>query len=309
MEFRHPRPQEIAARDALLATALRPDGSPFPIAAEYPLVLAPGQTRFSHILCADADLVAHANLLPRRLVAPDGTYLLSVGLVGNVATDERWRGRGCMRTLFENMERVAAAEGLAALVLWSDLLSFYQGLGFRSRGGEYRVALDAKSLQDGAANAAGIAALDPADVSDEVLTALMRLRPAVAATVERTPADMRALLGIPGSLAFVCRERNEVTAWGVLGKGCDMAGVVHEWGFRDPSAFLSGLARLRQVCELKELMILCPAGARQTWEPVLARRAAAIEEHPMAIMKPLRKLSGAEESLLDAAFVWGLDSI
>lgn len=309
MEFRHPLPQEISARDALLTSALRPEGSPFSIAEEYPLVLPAHRTAFSHVLRVESGLVAHANLLPRWLVTPTGERLLPVGLVGNVATDEQWRGRGCMRTLFENIERVAYANGLAALILWSDLLSFYQGLGFRSRGGECRVRLGSGSFRDVPNSTAEITLLDPRKVSDVDLTAMIGLRPTLAATLERTREEMRELLAIPATVTFLCRDPQGVSAWGVLGKGCDMAGVVHEWGFRDASALLHGLARLREACQLKEIMILCPKTASEQWSPLFTERAVAVDEHPMAIMKALRKLSGAEEKLLDAAFVWGLDSI
>src|SRR4051794_28539742 len=119
----HPDGRQVAARNRLLQRALRPEPAPFAIEREYPLVLGERGLGFSYCLGRGVDMVAHANLWPRTLVTGSGE--VQVGLVGNVATDERYRGQGVMRSLLLELKREAERLGLKALVLWSDLLEFY----------------------------------------------------------------------------------------------------------------------------------------------------------------------------------------
>src|SRR5688572_16208941 len=105
MQVFHPvKPHEIAERNALLQKSLRPEALPFGIEREYPLVLDPAQNEYSYCLSDKDQLVAHANLWPRRFLdAQTGKYI-KVGLIGNVATDEKWRGLGIMSTLFSHLK-------------------------------------------------------------------------------------------------------------------------------------------------------------------------------------------------------------
>src|SRR5262245_22456764 len=112
----HPETETLrAARDALLAASLRPDGAPFRVAREYPIVLAAEGARFSYCLAGEGDaetVVAHANLWPRKLRSADGGREIAVGLVGNVATDARLRGQGLMTALIGELEGEARRAGL-----------------------------------------------------------------------------------------------------------------------------------------------------------------------------------------------------
>src|SRR5688572_20896533 len=102
MRLFHPvTPAARAARDRLLAAALREGGAPFPIAAEYPLVLADDAAAWSYCLGEADDVAAHANLWPRLLVDRTAGREIPIGLVGNVATDAARRGRGLMRQLLD----------------------------------------------------------------------------------------------------------------------------------------------------------------------------------------------------------------
>ena len=78
MEIVRPRESaEFRARDSLLEETLRSDGVPFPIASEYPLVLAEEGALYSYCLKESGDTVAHANLWPRQLINARGRPVLS----------------------------------------------------------------------------------------------------------------------------------------------------------------------------------------------------------------------------------------
>ncbi len=283
----HPETEDQRrVRDALLTRALRPDGAAFPVAREYPLVLSPAGARFSYCRAGEdaGTVVAHANLWPRDLVASDGVSM-RVGLVGNVATDERLRGKGLMAALLQELEESARGAGLKALLLWSDLDGFYQKQGFRSCGREYRATYPRAALPPG--TGFRVVTAPPAPE----LERLMRLRPRLPATLYRSAAEFGAQLGIPATTLVA-----GAAGYAVVGKGCDMEGVAHEWG-GEPAAVL---AACRVACEalgLAEILVLSP------------RPLADAVEHPMCWAKTIDNITEKEKGLLGQAFVWGLDSI
>lgn len=264
-------------RDALLTRALRDGGTPFTIADEYPLVLSRAGARFSHCLLDAGKVVAHANLWPRTIGGE-----LPVGLVGNVATDERYRGRGLMTTLLRELEERARGAGLKALLLWSDLEGFYQKQGFRSCGRERRYSFSGADLP----RAAGWRRRT--DVGREELSTWLAMRPGVV-TLERSVDEFAAQLTIPGMAVF-----SGTDGYLVVGKGCDMQGVAHEWG----GNVLSGCGAACDVLGMAEILVLSPVAL-----------AGSYEEHPMCWAKTIENIDKKEEALLEQCFVWGLDSI
>lgn len=281
----HPMTDKLrAARDALLTRALRPEGAPYAIAREYPLVLSSDGARFSYCFADESGAIAaHANLWPRDLIAADGS-VIRIGLVGNVATDERLRGKGLMSTLLRALETKAQTMGLKALLLWSDLEGFYQKQGYWSCGREYRLMIGREAMPE----RSGFRVESDPERLD--LARLLSLRPQLAATLRRSPSEFAALLRIPATLLVA-----GASAYAVIGKGCDMQGVAHEWG----GAWGDVLAACRVGCdalELKGLMVLSP-------DP-----RSGGEQHRMCWAKAL----GAKDDDLAAlrdAFIWGLDSI
>ena len=307
----HPKTEaEFAARDALLQAALRDGEKPYPIADEYPLVLAPDAARFSY--CAEAaefPVGAHANLWPREFHFKDGTRY-KVGLVGNVATQASLRGRGAMTELFRELSEEARESGLEALVLWSDLNEFYQKLGFQPTGRELRLQYQTKRLPEAAKAAAATFVAVPmterANLAEQELIAMLELRPKAGGTLARTTAEFRRQLTIPATTLVIRRQEGVVAAFAIAGKGRDMVGVVHEWGAPSPEVALGGFAQAIKVAGFSEGLLLTAAVTPQAWLRALAEKASEVTEHPMAWFKPL----GAPlPAALNETFIWGLDSI
>ncbi len=308
MRLIHPQDaSRFAARNALLQTALRPEPLPFPIAAEYPIVLSHDGNVFSYCLEDAGRVVAHANLWPRLAVGPAVTNGIPVGLVGNVATDPERRGQGVMTQLFNELIREATAQGLQALLLWSDLSQFYQKLGFRSCGIERRYLYDARTLLE-RHPATGYSPVSPDALGASELAALMALRPAVPLTLARTPSEMRRLLAIPATALLIKTDKNgRLVGYMIVGKGYDMAGVVHEWGGPlDAPTLLSGLASVAAFTEYSQVMLLAAESVTAPIHTDLARNALSATTHVMALMRPL---SASTSPALESLFVWGLDSI
>ncbi len=290
---------DLAARDALLSASLRGPshialpGARFAIGAEYPLVLRGGE--FSRCLAlGQTRVAAHANFWPRAFVSSTGVTL-PVALVGNVATDASLRGRGLMSTLFEELCGEARRAGLRALLLWSDLQEFYQKLGFQATGRELRVTAKVERLPRGAGACAAIGALDELKAQR-----LLAQRPRIPWTLKRNAREFAEQLTIPGMHGLASAE-----GWGVMGRGHDMQGVVHEWGGKTPAAALAVARALGEAAGYEQLVILAPGTVEREMRDALAGVAESVEEHAMAWVLPL----GGDVRELERAFVWGLDSI
>ncbi len=300
----HPSaPQQFRQRNELLQKCLRPEPLPFPIEAEYPIVLAPEGSIYSYCVYEGEEICSHANLWPRRAINELGEEAFRLGLVGNVATDAALRGHGYMRSLLSTIEEEATSQGLAALVLWSDLDSFYHKLGFTSVGREYRFHYLRGSLPP--------CDIQPIHVgyssySDDFLANVLRLRLALPLTLGRNIEEFKRLLSIPWLKLYVSIKKDQPTAYALMGKGYDMVGVVHEWGAREPKELLKLLSYICQDSDLEQTMLLSPAGLSAHWRRTLAAVAALNEELPMALM---RVIDPRHQSSLENLFVWGLDSI
>jgi predicted N-acetyltransferase YhbS len=284
MRVAHPKTEEeFAARDSLLQASLREGGAGYGIAAEYPLVLGRAGARFSWCGFEGARVVAHINLWPREVSGR------RVGLVGNVATDPEFRGRGLMHTMFKEIRVAAQKQGLTGLVLWSDLQEFYQKLGFRSCGRERRYLYQAVDLGR-CSQGVTVRPAGPADAGH-----MLPLRHEVALTLSRSTAEMAAQLAIPDTHGFLFPR-----GYAVEGRGADLRGVVHEWGAASPEDLLGALYGIAEARDLAQVMLLAPGDLDFAWDRVLRAAALSAEEHPMAL---------AQGEGLDELFVWGLDSI
>jgi GNAT superfamily N-acetyltransferase len=296
---------ECAARDELLKISLREQDLTWNYSQEYPLVLNPANTESSWCAYENGNLLAHANLWPRNFTHISTNRTFRLGLVGNVATHPDHRSKGHMATLMTHLATIAEQQNLNALVLWSDLLEFYQILGFRSIGREYRMTIQ----REDRARHTGIVKIDPSRISDEDLELMLALRPKMEWNLKRSPQEFRALLNIPEAHLFVRRRGTKIQSWMIIGKGMDMNGVIHEWGASKVDEFLSDIQSLMHDYNIPELILLTPAALHSHWLAPLKMRASAVSEHPMALAKPLGTAGLEAFNALSKGFIWGLDSI
>lgn len=303
MHIVHPTTSEfIVARDQLLQDALRPEPLPYGIASEYPLVLGLNH-QFSYCAIKDKDVVAHFNLWPRHLKTYGADTTFAVGLVGNVATRKDLRGQGIMSSLFAKLVELANEKQLQALILWSDLHSFYQKQGFEALGKEVRFLFSPTSAKVARQFLPTPAkSLTESDIND-----LLTLTFKTPARIERSVGEFRALLSIPSTAIFLHRQQEKIVAFGIVGKGYDMAGVIHEWGCRSPKEAVQLVSDIQQTFAWPETMLLCPGNLPPDWDHYLAKQSKSREAHPMALIRA--KKNSAVRRCLESSFIWGLDSI
>lgn len=326
--------KQLAARDRLLVESLRP-GKPenYPIAAEYPLVLGPAMPE--HSICVtrkgvrpeDGGFLAHANLWMRKMAAGESRAsmpVIKLALVGNVATDKNEQGKGWMRTLLGEIEREARAKGADAILLWSDLTTFYAKMGFEPGGSEFRIMLSAKELRRCGRPMLWVPdGYRTGQLPVEMIQRMMQLRSTGFNSpffqVERSVEEFVELLKIPELALFVGHgESTGTTAPGlrpvdfffVVGKGMDMQGVIHEWGTTDMNLLMGAAGVVAEHGELEEIMILVPPAIKSARIAALHRASKRIEQHAMAWVKPLNpETKPLVERMLHEGFIWGLDSI
>ena len=302
MKIQMTTPQLLSSRNALLQYTLRGESrQAYPIEIEYPLVLSPEKTCYSFCGVFPEDptrVVVHANLLPRTMSTC--SFSIQVGLIGNVATDEAFRGKGWMRHLFLFLHTHAHHQGLDALILWSDLAPFYHKLGYMPFGCERRFRWT-PSVRPLESHRFWVETKPGA----ELFSQLHVLRPPVPLTYQRTQEEWAALLQIPDTtllLAF-SSETNNLEGFCVMGKGYDMIGVVHEWGAKNAAVMEGLLQHILYATGWREITLLVPSELDTKWELWLESQEGS--QHPVGLLHPLTPQAEA----LEKAFFWGLDGI
>ena len=210
-----------------------------------------------------------------------------------------------MSAIFDHLTAVARSNDLEALILWSDLLQFYQKLGFSSIGRESRFVLG-RCDRGGTSPVSKIAAQD---LSDADLHRMLQLRPKVEWELERSLTEFRALLAIPNTALFVRRKGLAVVSWFAIGKGSDMQGIVHEWGASAPQELIQDIQTVLELWNLTSLTVLSPVTIARSWIETFRLHAISQTEHSMALGLPIGNKGQEALSAIARSFLWGFDSI
>ncbi len=203
---------------ALLEHVLRDGAS---LAEEYPLVF--GREPSGRIISEELDgrVRSACAVLVRDLVLPG--FGLRVGLIGSVATDPQYRGRGLASKVLAKAERELAADGCVLALLWADDAAFYERRGWQEVGSEIDFELDG-SLLDSLPKADGVRAAAPDDRG-----AIHRLYSLHRHRVDRSVRETAELLACPSMETLVVQRERDVIAYSCLGRGADLSRTVHEW--------------------------------------------------------------------------------
>jgi GNAT superfamily N-acetyltransferase len=227
---------EAVAFAPILDRWLRPEAA-ISAADELPLLLGRDARAHRLVVRDGSAIVSHAALYTHRYRTPTG--LLRIGVIGGVATDPVHRGRGHARRLIHALKQRARTDGLDAVILWDETGGgFYEPLGFLPAGQELIHSVPTDLATTGTSRVRPFA---PAD-----LPAIAALHSRERAHTERTLDDWRALVAIPDSTIHVLDHDGEVLFFGVVGKGIDLQGCLHEWAGPDAllSTFVTGILPL-----------------------------------------------------------------
>ncbi|MBP9706807.1 MAG: GNAT family N-acetyltransferase [Oligoflexales bacterium] len=307
--------------ESLLHQTLREPPIDYSILKEYPLVFfeqhsdknVSGGSLVGRI---DDTIATHLSLLIRNFVIADGTVVLRIGFVSNVATQPHWQKMGYMTATFKQLDSIAEKHDLDALLLWGDLSKFYQNLGYMSLGREQRYHLS-RSLLTHYQTVLGelmqkrtikteVRQIKNAELSEEQFRDLNKLRPPQKMNCHRTVAEFRNLIMIPDTYIYCCFSGTTPVAYAVMGRGKDFIGVIHEWGSLNFFHLHETINTVFASSLFSEILLLSPADLPQEFSIGLRSFSEKIELLPMAMAKVFNSKIKAE---LEEIFVWGLDSI
>ena len=298
--------QEFQLRDRLIQACLRPEPLNYDVSSEYPIVLNRNSPSHSYCIFNHDEIVAHANLWPRTIVNKDLQLIAKVGLIGNVATAPSHQGTGLMTRLFQHLESEAIRQDLEALVLWSDLEKFYQKLGFQKSVSEWHFHIGKRPYFE----FRGRHKILPAsEMTRKDLALCQSLREKTPASIARSLEEFSQLCAIPDThFILSLDEKSKITGYGIFGKGYDMNGVLHEWGYPSANTLVEACQYICHQNGYPELIILAPASIAKNRIKLLKLNSIRVRQQAMCYIRPLSKNPELTKAL-GQFFIWGLDSI
>jgi len=218
---------------------------------DLPLLLGEGSDAYRVVAIVGRKPVSHAALYRHTYRLPDSTEL-SVGVIGAVATDPSQRRSGHAGRCVRHLQDAARRERMDAVVLWDESNGWYERFGF-VRSGREMLHLAPSWPFEHLVRPGWVRPLEPRD-----LGAVRALHERESAATVRTSETWRRLLAVPKTAAYVLEFQGEIEAYGVVGKGNDLQGCLHEWAGLEYSlpALLSGIFAERR--DLRELTVMSP---------------------------------------------------
>ena len=229
---------------------------------------------------AEQELVACAAL--RIAHVRNGAAIDRIGIIGAVATAESARGQGLASALVEDLVERARKVGARAVVLFSGDTAFYERLGFRIAGQQARVPLAALGLPDAPAGS---------PIGHGWVPGLMPLLKARDTGLQHQDKDQAWLSAHRNTAWSWIGSPLSPRAWVAVGRGIDLAGMVHEWG-GEPDALRQLLGRIAVIGPIFELL-----GHPSHLERMGFARASELQPDPLCLLRTL-----------DPAFVWETDT-
>jgi GNAT superfamily N-acetyltransferase len=246
------------------------------LASRYPLVF---EERFPGRLVAfeeEGDVRSACAYLVRELVVPGAR--VRVGLVGSVATDPDWRGRGLASLVLQEAERCLAREGCLLALASAGEPQFFREKGWSPIGARAEFRIDA-AIAARLPTVAGVRAAGPDDFA-----AIQRLYARHPERVDRSTEEASALLAGPELETLVLCRTRDVAAYTCLTLESGGA-AVREWG-GSPSDVLALVReqaeRLRGRSHTGELTVVAPPTARELIERLGACGARRLTQ-PLAL--------------------------
>ena len=207
------------------------------LAPDYPLVFSDAGSGRVVVAEERGEVLSTCALLERELRY--GTGSIQVGLIGSVSTAVAARGRGLASAVLECAESELRSRGCLISMLWADAPEFYAARGYSPIGAERDYVLDL-ALAAELPRLDAVRAAGPGDYQR-----MHDLYAAHPQRVQRSADESALLFATPGMRSLVCDRSQGGTAYVCLGRGGDLAGVVHEWAGDADSV----LACLRSLLE------------------------------------------------------------
>jgi GNAT superfamily N-acetyltransferase len=203
-----------------LDSVLRPRGT-VSVRDDLPLLVEDSERLSRRLLVSKGKPVAHAAACDVVVDLPNGS--VRAAIVGAVATDPSARRQGLGRRVIEALVEDLRKRDIALAILWADVPAFYEKLGFVLAGRE-TVFICPKGSGHGLRRTAA----RPASLAD--LPAIKDLHARELCRARRDSRTWQALFAMPRTSFYVLERDHQIVAYGVVGRGHDLDGCLHEWG-------------------------------------------------------------------------------
>ena len=232
-------------------------------------------------------LVATAGVREARLKQASGGYT-TFGIVGGVATDPAYQGKGLASRLLSVIDAYARVQKFSALVLWGSQHDFYRKHGFELCGEQTRFPLGILQIRE-----------EPAAFQPGYGPGIFAARRKHSCGLELTDEDQLWYSRHVNAQWVWTGTAAAVTAYVAIGRGIDLPGMIHEWGGKP--AELRGLLKALQS-RIPEAEILGNGALFSEWG-IQAPRPPVTEFLCMA-----KSLDGTAPVFKLPFWLWGLDS-
>jgi GNAT superfamily N-acetyltransferase len=172
-----------------------------------------------------------------------GSGAVPVGIIGAVATDPSYRGKGLATHVVAAAVQQAEKVGAVAVFLWGSEHEMYQRLGFELCGEQVRAPLSALQLPP----------VGPPRPSTGWTPGIFRAMRARGSGLKFEESDARWLAAHKNVEWHWLGSAEAPTAYAGIGRGIDLSNMIHEWGGTTP-ALMSLLSHLRLTHPQVELL-------------------------------------------------------
>ncbi|MEQ8765134.1 MAG: GNAT family N-acetyltransferase [Planctomycetota bacterium] len=290
LEIRPALPEELEALCAFLEEDFD-ETTPWGVREEYPLVFDETNRNNLFVAVENGLILSHVGVKPVQFRGP--SLKLRLGLVGSVRTSPRHRGRGLARLVMQAAERRLFELGCELGMLWTSIPSFYEQFGWVIAGSEFSLEVP-KSAVAQVAPVGAVRRLTPERWRDVI--AMHEREPL---RVLRDPKDYEALFSIPGTETWVLDTAEGPIAYGVMGKGRDFSGCLHEW-CGSAASVVSLVRGMMEGSRREAMTVIGPPSRRDVLQ---AFEKLGVRAEPAALGM-FKVLSGVQLARQIETFLW-----
>ena len=196
---------------------------------EYPVAVSNYNLNNIKFIEDAGSIVSHALLKYLMIKTPVG--LFKVAIVGSVVTDKDHQKKGLANKLITELLAKAQKDNCDICLLWSDLDTFYNKLGFELAGSEEHLSIQKPNGQLTINNELRFS--DAKNIDPKLILKLFSEHQIGSVRSEK---EIASYLKIPNSKVFTLwNDKNNLLAYAIKGRGMDLPNVIHEWGGNVPN--------------------------------------------------------------------------
>lgn len=216
---------------------------------EYPQVFHPRNQDNIRIIVENGEIVSHGATKNTIIKTPFSIFQVTV--MGSILTHKNHRNQGHSKKIIESCIENAKNCGSELMILWTDLVGFYQKFGFELAGSEISAELnDSFKFHE---MAPGLQIKKNIKVDPQ---AILKIYQNHSVFSHRTTEDIAQLMNIPQARLYSAWSKTgSLEAYAVEGKGSDLQGYVHEWG-GSVTALMQLFAQMKK--DMGRVIVMCP---------------------------------------------------